>query len=208
MPITFTPDLDRIADLTPVVHREDGIVTIPEFFTPDQCAAFITYGESIGFDAATVRLSTGAEMLKNIRNNDRVIEDDDALAAGLWPAVELFLDAFDLESEPVTLNERFRFYRYAPGQQFKRHRDGQEQIRDLISRITVLVYLNDDYEGGQTSFIFPRAVDGQRVEDVTTIHPKTGTALLFRHALLHEGTEVTRGQKYVLRTDVLCEPTS
>ena len=206
MPITFTPDLDRIAELSPVVHHDDGIVTIPEFFTRDQCAAGITHGESIGFDTATVRLPTGAKMLKKVRNNDRVIDDDDALAAALWPAAELFLDAFDLETEPVTLNERFRFYRYAAGQQFKRHRDGEEHIRDLISRITVLVYLNDDYEGGQTSFIFPRAVNGQRVEDVTTIQPQTGTALLFRHALLHEGTEVTRGNKYVLRTDVLCAP--
>ena len=35
------------------------------------------------------------------------------------------------------------------------------------------------------------------------VAPRTGQALLFRHALWHEGTPVLRGCKYVLRSDVL-----
>jgi prolyl 4-hydroxylase len=36
--------------------------------------------------------------------------------------------------------------------------------------------------------------------------PKTGTALLFQHMLLHAGTRVTEGSKLVLRSDVLYRP--
>jgi hypothetical protein len=54
-----------------------------------------------------------------------------------------------------------------------------------------MVYLNDDFEGGETRF--------QRV----TIRPMVGMALCFVHHLVHEGAEVLCGRKYVMRTDVM-----
>jgi len=36
-----------------------------------------------------------------------------------------------------------------------------------------------------------------------TIEPRAGMALLFQHRLLHEGSEVTDGVKYVVRSDVM-----
>ena len=41
-----------------------------------------------------------------------------------------------------------------------------------------------------------------RFHDVS-VTPKTGLALLFQHFLLHEGSSVTSGVKYVLRSDVM-----
>lgn len=35
------------------------------------------------------------------------------------------------------------------------------------------------------------------------ISPRRGRALLFQHMVLHGGRAVTRGSKYVLRSDVL-----
>jgi prolyl 4-hydroxylase len=54
-----------------------------------------------------------------------------------------------------------------------------------------MVYLNDDFDGGHTRF-----------EDAI-ICPAAGMALFFAHHLLHEGAVITRGRKYVLRTDVM-----
>ena len=54
-----------------------------------------------------------------------------------------------------------------------------------------MIYLNEDFEGGETAF------------EHTVVRPRLGSALLFFHAILHEGREVTRGQKYVLRSDVM-----
>ena len=59
------------------------------------------------------------------------------------------------------------------------------------SYFTFMIYLNDDYEGGQTTF------------NHVTIEPKQGTALIFQHDLEHEGKAVTQGIKYVLRTDIM-----
>ena len=54
-----------------------------------------------------------------------------------------------------------------------------------------MIYLNDTYLGGATTF------------DKVVIQPKQGTALIFQHDLEHEGTAVDKGIKYVLRTDIM-----
>ena len=60
------------------------------------------------------------------------------------------------------------------------------------SLLTLMVYLNEDFEGGETAFL----------ELDQVIVPRRGMALLFQHMVLHEGREVRAGTKYVLRTDV------
>jgi len=61
-----------------------------------------------------------------------------------------------------------------------------------------MVYLNEGFEGGETLFLQPK----------TVIVPRTGMALFFQHPILHEGCELTRGVKYVLRSDVMYRATS
>jgi hypothetical protein len=116
------------------------------------------------------------------------------------------------------LNEQLRFYRYDPGQRFKAHMDGSIQ-RDTgeVSQLTFMVYLNDDFEGGCTTFFISKPIRGngptnpgqsvlmprQAPRPRIQVKPKTGMALVFAHRLLHEGEAVTQGRKYVLRTDVM-----
>jgi hypothetical protein len=64
----------------------------------------------------------------------------------------------------------------------------------VTSLLTVLVYLNDDFEGGQTRFM-------EQLDEV--VEPERGAAVLFQHKIRHEGCEVRRGKKYALRTDVM-----
>ena len=63
------------------------------------------------------------------------------------------------------------------------------------SLLTLMVYLCDDFTGGSTDF------DTRR--DDLRIAPRTGMALVFEHPIRHQGAPVTRGRKYVLRTDVM-----
>ena len=62
------------------------------------------------------------------------------------------------------------------------------------SRLSFIIYLNDDFSGGETTVVDK------------TIKPRRGMALLFRHELLHEGRAVKSGTKYVMRTDVMYGP--
>jgi hypothetical protein len=36
--------------------------------------------------------------------------------------------------------------------------------------------------------------------------PRTGMVLVFEHELLHEGSELRKGRKYTVRTDVMYRP--
>jgi hypothetical protein len=60
-----------------------------------------------------------------------------------------------------------------------------------------MVYLNDNFEGGSTDFYHPDHSLRLRVQ------PEQGMALVILHPLLHAGTPVQNGRKYVLRTDVM-----
>jgi 2OG-Fe(II) oxygenase superfamily len=76
---------------------------------------------------------------------------------------------------------------------------------------TFIMYLNDDFEGGET-VIFPEGqvgVHGRPPMKEVRVKPVKGMALVFRHTgpdhPLHSGApHVTTGKtKYVLRTDVM-----
>lgn len=177
--------------------RDDTIFLLHDFLSPEECAAFISRSEAAGYEEAMITTFSGEQrMAKGIRNNDRLIWDDESLAAQWWQIAQAFVP--DLPGlRPCGLNERFRFYRYTPGQMFARHRDGSYvRSEQEFSRLTLMVYLNDGYAGGGTRF-------GRNTPEDLRVEPRRGSALLFRHELMHEGEEVVSGVKYVLRTDVM-----
>ncbi len=170
------------------------VFTVEGVLAPDECAQLIRATTDAGYDEAPITTAAGFVMRKEIRNNTRVMFDDHALAAELFrriaPAVPPRLCAMT----PVGANERFRCYRYEPGQRFAPHYDGAfvRNPREQ-SLLTLMVYLNEEFTGGATVF---------HDFDVA-ITPKTGMALLFQHRLLHEGAVVHSGVKYALRSDVM-----
>jgi prolyl 4-hydroxylase len=172
-----------------------SIFTIRDVLTADECQQMIAFAEQRGFDAATINALGVQRLDKDTRNNDRVIDDDFELAKRLWNRVEKFMPRL-LTGRPVRgLNERFRYYRYTPGQRFAWHFDGSfARPNGEVSLLTFMIYLNEGYEGGETQF------------ESVSVAGKLGMALVFEHELLHEGAEVTGGIKYVLRSDVMYGP--
>jgi 2OG-Fe(II) oxygenase superfamily len=169
------------------------IWTISDFLTEAECEQLIYFSELKGYEEATVSLPEGAKMLKGIRDNQRILYHDAQLAQTYWERLREFCPPLiDADWEALGLNEQFRFYKYEPSQRFKRHLDGRfRRNAQEESRITFLLYLNDDFEGGETRF------------DTVTIQPKTGTALCFVHEQKHEGCPLIAGTKYALRSDVM-----
>lgn len=165
---------------------------IQSFLSPAHCQQLIDSAEQMGFTEALVNTRSGEIMRKDIRNNERAIWHQPELAQRFWTLLQAYFptDRFWL---PVGLDARFRFYRYDKSQQFDWHRDGSVSgSNGERSRWTLLIYLNDDFEGGATT-----------IEEVD-IRPQTGMALIFQHHRRHKGQPVSSGRKYVLRTDVMC----
>jgi predicted 2-oxoglutarate/Fe(II)-dependent dioxygenase YbiX len=170
----------------------DDIFTVSGFCGDSECDGYIQLGESLGFGDAPINTFFGPGMAKDVRNNSRVLLDDPGRAQLIWERARLYVPERLGGHRALGLNERFRFYRYDPGQTFRWHRDGYfQRSNGERSRLTFMIYLNDDFEGGETRF------------ERATVRPVKGMALFFDHPMLHEGAEVKRGRKYVLRTDVM-----
>lgn len=175
-----------------VTKHSPNIWTIDNFLSPSECESLILFSEQRGYQEATVSLPEGAKMIKGIRNNYRLLYQDAQLAQKYWERLLAHCPAQIGEVVATGLNDQFRLYKYADNQRFKRHIDGRfRKSGQEESRITFMVYLNDDFTGGETKF------------DQVTIQPKAGTALCFIHELKHEGCPVPTGTKYVIRTDVM-----
>jgi prolyl 4-hydroxylase len=186
------------------------IFTINNFFSNSECTQFIKYGKEMGFKEATVdtqlkrtnidKLTDNTKIRKDIRNNDRLIFDNNKLANTIYAKlISLNFKEFIPDSNCFSaVNPRFKIYRYSEGQQFNRHVDGVFIHNNEESRYTMLIYLNDDFKGGETEFY------GQSIYDKNiTVIPKTGSALIFSHNCKHAGLPVLMGNKYVLRTDLM-----
>jgi len=178
--------------------RVPWVAIVDQALDGEFCARLIARIEAEAPAVAPITTAAGAVLDVRVRNNDRVIFDDPALAAELFARIRAALpETFD-GGTLVGLNERFRGYRYRSGQRFAPHFDGffarpETPAGRESSEITVLFYLNDGFAGGETNILDYDLV----------VVPRTGSALLFQHLLLHEGCEVSSGVKYVLRTDVM-----
>ncbi|MEN0045618.1 MAG: 2OG-Fe(II) oxygenase [Bacteroidota bacterium] len=175
-----------------LTQHSDTIWTIANFLSSKECEDLILFSEMKGYEEATVSLREGARMMKGIRNNYRLIYQDEKLATQYWRRLADYCPPKIAANIAIGLNEQFRFYKYEPHQRFKRHVDGRFRRSEIEeSRITFMIYLNDNFTGGETRF------------DKITIKPKIGTALCFIHEQKHEGSSVEKGVKYVLRSDVM-----
>jgi len=153
------------------------------------------------------------------------------VAQELWTRVRQFVEeepkirgatpfGFFSEGEwnPIGLNPCFRFCKYtAPSNGFFAHRDSNF-VRNGEERsiLTCMVYLNDEYSGGTTNFLksngpkIDELIEEELSRGYQTIYkliPKTGLAVIFEHIILHEGAPVTKGVKYLMRTDVVFKRT-
>ena len=174
---------------------------IPALYSPDECAAIVASLGDSEWLAATINTAQGRAVNEAVRNSLTAIVRDGALVHQLWARIQPHLPP-SMSAEwggsratvrPIGLFEPLRIYRYEVGHHFGVHSDQSYARGETRSLLTLMVYLDEDFDGGATTF----------TELGETVVPRTGDALWFQHAVLHAGSMVTRGTKHVMRTDVL-----
>lgn len=107
----------------------------------------------------------------------------------------------------ISVAEPLQLVHYEEGQQYTPHHDFvmPGMINLQPSRFaTILLYLNDDMEGGETSF--PLWVHGKDEPDTLKVKPEKGKAILFYNLLpdgnydqlsMHAAMPVTKGEKWL-----------
>ena len=171
------------------LSEEPGVWIFREAFSDAECE-FLRLMAEPTYERSLVKME-GKDVPDPIRTSDGstihwLIEDpathaiNRRLAAMTHTAVE--------QGEPLQI------LRYRPGQQYHPHFDWLGETNRRI--LTALIYLNDDYEGGETRF----------VKTGLTVKGRAGDVLLFRNIgrdggldplSEHAGLPVTSGVKYL-----------
>ena len=209
----------------------DHMFSVDGFLAPFECRAFIAYAESVGFTECFQAQSRDYAFRKHGRLECQLPDIASQIFDRLRPYLSSS-ESFD-GLRPIGCSDNIRLYRYRCGEQFGKHVDGSNRdvAKNAVSTHTVLIYLsaNSELSGGDTLFYQEcdngttsrsnRASNAKGKQgklgssEATTdrgvirIAPICGRLLVHRHGdfcLTHEASAVTKGCKYVLRTDVLC----
>jgi len=203
-------------------------VTLRGVLTPAECRAVVEATERRGYGAALLNVGGGREVYSpDDRDSARAIVDSpefaDALFARVAHALPPTIERGNASGSGggdsgggggggtmwrlVGLNERLRFLRYDAGQKFGAHYDGafmrgpeSGALAGQRTFVTLLLYLNEGYEGAFTTFCDE---GGGAPERALAVAPAEGLVLMHDHKILHEVPPLVAGRKYVLRTDVL-----
>jgi predicted 2-oxoglutarate/Fe(II)-dependent dioxygenase YbiX len=177
----------------------DEIFLVENLLDAAMCQHLIQIAETSQFESAGILLES---VDNNVRSNDMLKlgkssplgDSTNRLIMGqLAIAQRLLFESYGVKfpyAEPCTI------LRYRTGQFYKRHIDNlllanrfQEVQQGIPTRdISVVGYLNDDFEGGETYF------DRQDVK----VQPKAGAVLLFPAYFTHPHASlpIVKGEKY------------
>jgi predicted 2-oxoglutarate/Fe(II)-dependent dioxygenase YbiX len=178
-----------------LVKHKDNIFSVKEFWSSSICEELIN-------KANEIRKFPDKELILNQKNLDDNLDSRNSfkalflntkLAKSLFKDIRPYLSVIKVINCKVSgIHPEFRIYKYIPGQEFKTHKDGKKVISICeYSIFSLLIYLNDDFKGGETCF------------ENCSILPNKGDAVFFPHDYLHSGKVVTKGSKYVLRANIL-----
>jgi prolyl 4-hydroxylase len=184
-----------------VVSERPRLTFFPGFFSAEECAYLIQAARPMLAPSVVIDAATGAHRPDKVR-----IADSAGFTLPLEnPAVHALNQRIAAASGTGwAQGEPLQVLRYRPGGEYKPHFDaisGFENQRIL----TMIVWLNDGYEGGETMFLKTGA----------KLKGKTGDALLFANILrggsrdpdsAHAGLPVTGGEKLIASRWIRARP--
>lgn len=171
--------------------------TLDDALDPSECERYVRRIRSEAQERAPVITRDGVEVDLAVRNNTRVMWDSWEEAQSLLARIDERVPQRLLGLRRIGANPRLRLYRYGADEKHGSHWDTVVEFeRGAKSLLTLVIYLNDGFVGGETHFN----------ELGARITPRRGRALLFQHRVLHTATTVREGEKFVLRTDIVFGP--
>eukprot|EP01084_Bolivina_argentea_P051971 95514_1 len=233
------------------IHEINGqiLAEICNVLTEDECNDIIGGCNSLSFQ----NLNRSNKYDKSIRKSDRLLVLDSKLSNILWNRLKCIIKddiidkyyvstiplGFGVLNEDINNNENnwdvscinigMRIMRYDSNNDdfFTFHKDGQYAASaDERSLFTLIIYLNDDFDGGETNFYFNKSEDEntqiissdctiaeeikyfggiEKGFDCKIIEPQMGNAIIFSPDLIHEGCKISTPNKYkyILKTDII-----
>lgn len=178
--VTDCDDADRLINAR---HTEDGWVTaeiqrvLARIFTP--CS-----GNSVPMNAFAISASVA---LTPSEKSEGKARDEEVMIGSRW----------------TTVLPWYRFLEYQTGSDgMAPHTDGgnPHPSTAVRSTATMLLYLSDCYDGGNTSLL--RSIKKNQQTELCSVSPRLGQLLIFPHKCPHVGMPVGKHVKIALRAEV------
>lgn len=201
LPILSHPNIEKYE--REGYEKDSGacIYVLKNFFAFEECETLISVGSQYLEPSRVGGPNDTTKIDKNVRSSYTAMISDISCHPQVLEAIERIDNAYGhphLTSNPLQLN------RYRVGEKFEAHHDWHDPVRqaERIAREgqrtwTFLMYLNDDFEGGETEF--PLLEFG--------IQPEQGMLVLWNNLLpdgsvndatLHRSNSVIEGTKYMM----------
>lgn len=166
---------------------KDKIILIDNFLSESECCKYINEI----YERKTVRNFTSVGKFKNEKYIDEI------LSIFFFDKLKNFIQNKSLIIKP---NNIIMTGKYSPNEHFGMHLDTglyYDKIKKEKSKFTLLVYLNDNFDGGETCFY------DNNLNFILSVKPKKSMALLFDIDLWHKGNEVINGEKYWIGCEII-----
>ncbi len=166
---------------------------LPGFFNATECRQYREYIR---------RKERESRQFVPPRGRFQSFAEDEAVTNDLWDVIERVLPPEHMDEDgrkwrPVKCAKEHSISRYNPDVGTRPHYDVPF---DPSHKYKFLIYLNDDFEGGETLFFHN--------DDLDLMHsqkPVEGMAILFSMKLLHQGAKV-HGEKFIIGPRIVYEP--
>ena len=183
----------RLAVVTPKIISSDPYIALfPKLFSSAECRYLMALGTP-WLEKASVLGLDGKPRMDGVR---------DAHSCGIpHLAEDLVVQAVNrtiaaASGTEAGWGEPLNILKYTPGQQYKPHHDGTGSDNVSVRTLTALIWLNDEFHGGETDF--PKIN--------VRVRGEVGDMLVFRNVrdngefderMIHAGLPVTRGVKWM-----------
>jgi predicted 2-oxoglutarate/Fe(II)-dependent dioxygenase YbiX len=160
-----------------------------EMLSPETCAAIVAAAErSTAWQDAPLYHAGGSTVNPAVRRAQLLHERDlEAELGAAWADVRARAAQVERAHGRALDVSELQVVRYRPGGFFYTHQDATASHTEW-RKLSFVLYLNDDFEGGATCFSGPDA----------KVEPRTGYAAVFAPHRVHYADTVTQGEKYIL----------
>lgn len=134
------------------------------------------------------KMFTPIHNTEDIMLNRKMLYVYNSLYSAMWFCTRLYAESRNLAYPEDKLSKTFALNKYYTGRSMGPHVDSYNPEESNLN-FSIVVYLNDDYEGGEINF----------PNQNFTIKPEAGSLIVFPSSepYIHESKEITSGVKYM-----------
>lgn len=179
-----------------MISTESSVFSQDSFWNQQQCRKLCEIAEASNIEDAGVHRDGKLYIDPEFRKTKRILLNQslfDEIGTSLLSIMPRIEEYFQLTLQGL---QGIQFLQYGPGDYFHTHADENEQPSDSSRKISIIVFLNSGFQGGDV--VLFKDADHYRARNGFHIVPQEGLLIAFSSYLLHEVEEILTGKRFSL----------